>query len=124
MSEFYNPDASSMNENTLITFLRSPITGDITEVPGISSKNAKILSYGDNEFNKITNTFQLIGVCLQLKQKRNGEYITCKQHCDLFKTYLANKGITNNKDTIVMAIVEKLGTMFPGMYDMYDNEEI
>lgn len=120
MSTSYDPSKSNLSTNTLVDWLRLPISGDLEEVPGISKNNAKILSYGDNEFNKIKNTFQLIGVCLQLKQTHDNELITCSKHCDLFKQYLTNKGITNSKDTIVRSIIEKINTMFPGIYDIED----
>ncbi len=115
----YNPNGSSMSTNSLVDFLRNPITGDIQEVPGISKNNAQILSYGDNEYTQIKNTFQLIGVCLTLKHTKDGELINCKDHCNLIKKYLTNKGIKSNKDTITLALVEKLNTMFPGLYN-YD----
>ena len=76
----YNPNGSSMSTNSLVDFIRNPITGDIQEVPGISKNNAQILSYGDNEYTQIKNTFQLIGVCLTLKHTKDGELINCKDH--------------------------------------------
>mgnify|MGYP003403120698 CR=1 FL=1 len=112
----YDPSKSNISTNTLIDWLRLPINGDITEVPGISKNNAKILSYGSNEYDKIKNTYQLLGLCLQLKQTQGDELITCKQHCDLIKKYLINKGVINNRDTITQAIIEKLNINFPGMY--------
>lgn len=116
MAYEYDPSKSNISTNTLVDWLRLPITGDITEVPGISKNNAKLLSLGSNEYDQIKNTFQLIGVVLQLKHSKENELIDCKKHCDLFKQYLINKGITNNRDTIVQAVIEKINIYFPGMY--------
>ncbi len=127
MSEnLYMPSQSQISENSLADFLRSPIIGDLIEVPGISPSNAKLLNRGGDVTDRITNTYQLIGKFLMLKtlDKETNSYITQKQHCNAFYDYLKNKGITSHRHSIVLAIAEKANTLLPGIYDandFYDN---
>jgi hypothetical protein len=118
--EEYNPANSKISEDTLINFLRSPLTGEITEIPGIGPSQAILLARGD-VCDQITNSFQLIGKFLLLKKKDENselnEFIESNDHCKLFYNYLKNKGIKSHRNDIVMAIAEKTNTMFPGMYD-------
>lgn len=64
MSDGYDPQKSRVAEDTLADFLRAPLTGDLTEVPGIGKAAVGKLAEGDD---KIENTFQLIGQFLLLK---------------------------------------------------------
>ena len=116
----YNPASSKISENTLVDFLRLPLSGNILEIPGIGSKQAILLSRGDIG-DQITNSFQLIGKFLLMKVKdQNSDedtFIDPQEHCKLFYNYLKNKGITTSRNDIVMAIAEKTNIMFPGMYD-------
>ena len=57
----YDPSRSKVSDSTMTDFLRSQITGDLTEVPGIGPAAQKVLASGDDDSEKITNTFQLIG---------------------------------------------------------------
>ncbi len=66
MSDGYDPQKSRVAEDTLADFLRAPLTGDLTEVPGIGNAAVGKLAEGD-ENEKVTNTFQLIGKFLMLK---------------------------------------------------------
>ncbi len=115
----YNPGQSQISSDSLADFLRCPITGEITEVPGISPKQAKVLSLGGDSSERITNTFQLIGKFLQLKtlDEQTGLPINSQEHCDAFWKYLKYKGITSHRTGIVQAIAEKTNTMIPGIYD-------
>lgn len=118
----YDPNQSNVSETTLADFMRAPLTGNITEVPGIGASTAALLAKGGMEHDRITNTFQLIGVFLLLKTE-NAELnrpITRRQHCDAFWMYLKNKGISRSRDSIVMAIAEKTNTMIAGLYDFND----
>ena len=42
-------------------FQRAQLSGDLAEVPGIGPAAIKKLAAGDNEDDRVTNTFQLIG---------------------------------------------------------------
>ena len=97
----YDPSKSRISDDILADFLRSPITGDITEVPGITRTVANKLSSCDE---KITNTFQLIGKFLLLKTKNKNNYITGVEHCKLFYDWLQEIGIKYYIDDIVMCI--------------------
>jgi hypothetical protein len=117
--ELYDPEKSRISEDALADFLRSTLTGDLTEVPGISRCAIRKLAAGDE---KITNTFQLIGKFLLLKTNigKTDEIINSKQHCDEFFNWLKLKGIQSYRSDIVMCIAEKTNTMVPGMYDAYE----
>lgn len=120
----YNPKNSNINETTMADFIRLPLTGDLTEVPGISQKQAKLLKMGGDVGDRITNTFQLIGKFLSFKtfNDETGEYISSQEHCDKFIDYLKHKGINSFVIGIVNAIAEKSNTAFPGIYDFADFE--
>ena len=117
----YNPNNSQLSDTNLADFLRSEITGDLLEVPGISNKQIILLNRGGDITDQITNTHQLIGKFLMLKMlnENTNKPITSQEHCDKFLKYLKNKGITSHRNDIVMAIAEKTNTMFPGLYDPY-----
>lgn len=42
-------------------FLRGKISGDLSEIPGIGPAAIKKLNVADDDDERITNTFQLIG---------------------------------------------------------------
>jgi hypothetical protein len=121
-SDGYDPGKSRVAEDTLADFLRAPLTGVLTEVPGIGPAAARNLGEGDDPEDRITNTFQLIGKFLMLKvnDDETGEPLDCRSHCDAFWLYLKSKGISSYRSGIVMAIAEKVNTMVPGVYDATD----
>lgn len=107
--EYYHPLKSRINSETLDDFLRSPITGDLLEVPGIGPGTKKILVE-----NGITTTFMLIGKYLSLKD----ETVDTVEHADRF--YLWLKSIDFPKSGIFIvthAMSEKMNLYFPGIYD-------
>lgn len=114
----YHPKDSYLTDESLITFLRSPVYGPLTDVPGIGTKMAKQLAKGDEP---ITNTYQLIGKFLMLKtiNRETNEPIDCAHHCDKFWQWLRAKGVDTHRSDIVMAIAEKANIMIPGVYDAY-----
>lgn len=66
MSDGYDPQKSRVAEDTLADFLRAPLTGDLTEVPGIGPAAVTKLAAGEDS-ESVENTFQLIGKFLMLK---------------------------------------------------------
>lgn len=66
MSDGYDPQKSRVAEDALADFLRAPLTGDLTEVPGIGPAAVTKLADGE-EGDSVANTFQLIGKFLMLK---------------------------------------------------------
>ncbi|CAM9805534.1 unnamed protein product, partial [Hapterophycus canaliculatus] len=62
----YDPKRSKVSDDKLAEFIRSTITGDVTEVPGIGSRGAEILAEGEGD-DRVTNTYQLIGKFLALR---------------------------------------------------------
>uniref|UniRef100_A0A7S2V4V0 Uncharacterized protein n=1 Tax=Fibrocapsa japonica TaxID=94617 RepID=A0A7S2V4V0_9STRA len=125
MAEGYDPKRSSISEDALATFLRNPITGDITQVPGIGKAAAAALASADDD-EPITNSFQLIGKFLLMKgpDTEEGE-VDCVMHCNKFWYYLKSKGVNSHRSGIVHAIAEKINTMIPGIYDsdVFEDED-
>ncbi|KAL3670057.1 hypothetical protein V7S43_005427 [Phytophthora oleae] len=120
MADGYDPQKSRVAEDTLADFLRAPLTGDLTEVPGIGKAAVAKLGASDDGEDAVTNTFQLIGKFLMLKanlEEDADDVIDCAAHCDAFWFWLKSKGITAYRSGIVMAIAEKVNTMLPGIYD-------
>ncbi|CEG44843.1 hypothetical protein L914_07744 [Plasmopara halstedii] len=123
MADGYDPQKSRVAEDTLADFLRAPLTGDLTEVPGIGKAAVTKLAGSDDGTEAVTNTFQLIGKFLLLKANSDDDgddVIDCAAHCDAFWFWLKSKGITAYRSGIVMAIAEKVNTMLPGIYDAAD----
>ncbi|KAF1316005.1 hypothetical protein FI667_g15694, partial [Globisporangium splendens] len=115
----YDPQKSRVAEDTLADFLRAPLTGDLTEVPGIGPAAVTKLAAGEDS-DQVENTFQLIGKFLLLKKnsdENDDGLLDCAAHCDAFWFWLKSKGITAYRSGIVMAIAEKVNTMLPGIYD-------
>eukprot|EP00559_Dactyliosolen_fragilissimus_P008778 CAMPEP_0184856594 /NCGR_PEP_ID=MMETSP0580-20130426/1772_1 /TAXON_ID=1118495 /ORGANISM="Dactyliosolen fragilissimus" /LENGTH=114 /DNA_ID=CAMNT_0027351697 /DNA_START=146 /DNA_END=493 /DNA_ORIENTATION=- len=107
-------------------FQRGIITGDLQEVPGIGPAAAKKLAQSENEDEKITNTFQLIGKFLMMKGPDSGDHVvTSTEHMEKFWFFLQEKGISAHRSAIVKAIAEKMNSMIPGIYDasVYDSDD-
>lgn len=118
MAQTYDPRRSNVKEESLATFIRAPITGDLTEVPGIGKAAVSALSSGDDPNEKITNTYQLIGKYLMLKGPDDGENkVSCVEHCDKFWAFLQSKGVNAYRSGIVQCIAEKCNILLPGIYD-------
>lgn len=117
-SQAYDPRRSNVKEEALAEFIRAPITGELTEVPGIGPKAAEALASGDDPNEKITNTYQLLGKYLMLKGPDDGEHtVSCVEHCDKFWAFLQSKGVNSYRSGIVQCIAEKCNILLPGIYD-------
>eukprot|EP00752_Nemacystus_decipiens_P005202 g4721.t1 len=113
----YDPKRSKVSDDKLAEFIRSAITGEITEVPGIAERGAEILAEGEGD-DVVTNTYQLIGKFLALRGPDKGDHeVDSVEHCDKFWYWLQAKGINSNRSGIVNAIAEKVNTWIPGIYD-------
>ena len=107
--EGFNPERSQISQNTLANFIQSSISGDLTEVPGVGPKIARILSK-----NGVNTTYQLFALFLGLKDKK----VETVEHCDRFFYKLQEFGIAKvNITSIVEAVAQKLDISFPGLYD-------
>ncbi|CAM9138687.1 unnamed protein product [Phaeothamnion confervicola] len=113
----YDPKRSKINDDKLAEFIRSPITGDITEVPGIADGARTKLAAGEGD-DKVTNTYQLIGKFLALKGPDSKDHkVDSVEHCDKFWYWLQSKEVNSHRSGIVNAIAEKVNTWMPGTYD-------
>jgi hypothetical protein len=104
----YHPNRTSVRDDILYDFIRAPITGKLTEVPGIGEKGVEKLREAG-----ITTTYELIGEFLKLK----GEGVETVEHCDRFWYFLQNAGININRASIVKSIAIKVDCMIGGVYD-------
>jgi len=63
-AEGYDPRRSKVSDDTFASFQRDALSGELTDVPGIGPAAAKKLGQigdGETEFDRVTNTYQLIG---------------------------------------------------------------
>jgi hypothetical protein len=126
-AEGYDPKRSKVSDDTLNDFLRAPLSGLLSEVPGIGPATIKKLADSElAEDEKITNTFQLIGKFMMLKgPDAEGSKVESFEHMEKFWYFLQNRGISSHRGAIVRSIAEKMNTMMPGIYDAdaYDDDE-
>jgi len=102
----------------------TPITGDLSEVPGIGPAAIRKLQELDDDNEKITNTFQLFGKFLMLKGPDSDDHqVGSIEHTQKFWEFLKNRGISSHRSAIVKAIAEKSATFFSGIYDAADFED-
>lgn len=105
----FDPNRSATNPDKLAEFIQAPITGVLTEVPGIGPVTEKALKAAG-----ISTTWALIGKYLTLK----GEGVESVEHCDRFFYWLDEVGASKgHRSAIVQAIAQKQDITFPGIYD-------
>jgi len=112
MPEF-NPNKTHISDGAMNVWLNSPVSDDITQVPGIGDANARVL-----QEQGVHTTFQLMAVFLSLK----GPEVGSVELCERFYQTLVNYGIKAKRGEIVVAIAQKLNNSFPGLYkpEMYE----
>jgi hypothetical protein len=112
----YNPIGLRVSDDALVTFLRTPLSGDLTEIPGLGASTAQVLARGTDP---VTTSHQLIGVYLTMRSADLDtlEVISMAQHCDRFWNWLKLKGVNSYRNEIVSCVAEKANTMMPGLYD-------
>ena len=106
-------------------FLHSNITGELTEVPGIGPAAKAALARHEDETERITNTYQLIGKFLMLKgPDRGDEKVDSIEHNDKFWYFLKSRGVSAYRSGIVQCIARKCGSFMPGIYDptLYESD--
>lgn len=109
MSQPFHPEMSRVNSDTLADFIRAPLQGHLSEVPGIGPGTEKILRQ-----NGINTSFGLIGKFLMLRE----EGVDSIEHAERFYLWLKSIGTpTGFRGGIVVCICEKVNVMFPGTYD-------
>ena len=124
-AEGYDPRRSKDSDDKMAAWATAPISGDLTEVPGIGPAAVKKLAEADEGPDKITNTFQLFGKFLMLKGPgHEGEtMVEPIEHTQKFWEFLKNRGISSHRSAIVRCIAEKSATFFNGIYDANDYED-
>jgi hypothetical protein len=109
------------------TWRQTPITGILSEVPGIGPAVIKQFADCDEGPDRITNTYQLFGKFLMLKGPGHGDEIMVEpfEHTQKFWEFLKNRGISSHRSAIVKAVAEKSATFFSGIYDAnaYDDDD-
>lgn len=105
----YYPEDSRVSNEALCDFLRTPLSGDLLEVPGVGPATANLLR---NE--GISTSFALIGKYLMMKQ----EGVGTMENADRFYFWLKSIGTDKRYTaTIVHCIAEKINLTFVGIYD-------
>ncbi|CAM9587817.1 unnamed protein product [Ectocarpus sp. 8 AP-2014] len=101
----------------LEAFKKAPITGLLSEVPGIGPTAVGLLGEGEGD-DCVKNTFQLIGKFLVLRgSNEDGQLIDCVEHCDNFYWWLESKDVDAHRGRIVQCIAVKANLSYPGIYD-------
>ncbi len=103
----FEPLATNLSDGTLSAFLKAPISGDLQQVPGVGQKTAEKL-----EAAGVSNTFQLFGKYLSLKAG------SVKQHHSAMYEWLVEIGISTHRNTIVLALAQRMDVTFPGIFDL------
>jgi hypothetical protein len=105
----YDPQRSVIAPDKLAEFIQAPITGDLTEVPGVGPATQKAMIAAG-----VTTTYALIGKYLMLKDAG----VESVEHCDRFFYWLDDIGASKgHRSSIVQAIAQKQDITFPGIYD-------
>ncbi|CAN0417172.1 unnamed protein product [Pylaiella littoralis] len=114
----FDPKKSQVSKKKLADFIRLQLGGNLTEVPGVGDEAVKRLATGEG-VERVTNTYQLIGMFLALRGPDKGDdhQVDTKEHCEKFWNWLKSKGINSNRSGIVTAIAEKVNIWIPGIYD-------
>jgi len=122
----YDPKRSRVSDDTMADFQRGRLSGDLSEVPGIGPAAIRKLGVGENDDDRVTNTYQLIGKFLMLKgPDDDGGKVQSRMHMEKFWYWLQEKEISSHRSAIVKAIAEKVNGMMPGIYDAtaYDSDD-
>ena len=105
----YNPNRSRTDPDKLAEFIQKPITGKLTEVPGLGDVTEKLLKE-----EGITTTYQLFGKFLMLKD----EGVESVELCDRFWYWLESINTpVGYRGSIVQAVACRLDATYPGLYD-------
>ena len=104
----YHPSNSTTSSAGLASWLKSPITGDIKQVPGVGPRSAEKLREAG-----ITSTEGLIGKFLMMKDQDTAPV----EHCERFYLYLRSVGVNAHRADVVQSVAERAATMLPGIYD-------
>lgn len=103
----FDPHSTKMEEDVLTKFLHNPLTGDLSEVPGIGDKNKEhfmnLNKETEGKFHNVMNSWQLMGVYMRLKE----DNMTGADLCNKFWHWLKVVGINSGRNHIVRSIAEK-----------------
>ncbi|GBG26083.1 Hypothetical Protein FCC1311_023032 [Hondaea fermentalgiana] len=108
----FDANRSMVNEDALAAFLASPITGNITEVPGIGDGAKRLLARSFGNESSVTTTYQLIGKFLTLRKAGMSQ----QDHLDAMWHWLKDRNINAFRSGIVLCVAEKCNLMIPGIY--------
>mmetsp|Transcript_21604 Transcript_21604/g.31953 ORF Transcript_21604/g.31953 Transcript_21604/m.31953 type:complete len:125 (+) Transcript_21604:117-491(+) len=121
MADGYDPNKSKVSDDKMQDWLKSQVTDELEDVPGIGPKAAQKLAEGDES---ITNCYQLFGKFLMLRGPDSAEHkVESMEHAEKFWQWLKAKGISAHRSAIVKAIAEKSATFFHGIYDATEWED-
>lgn len=107
MSTGFDLNRSKISEDTLATFIASPLGEELLDVPGVgASTKAKLIEHD------ITTSYQLISMYLRVC----GGGMTNSERLDAFWYYLKELNVPGGtRSSIVYAVAEKVSTMIPDL---------
>lgn len=105
----FDPARSRVSPHSLAEFIRAPLQGKLSEVPGVGQATERALRNAG-----VSTTFQLVGQYLMLKEEGVGPV----EHADRFYYWLSSLGSPAGfRAGVVQCIAEKMNVTFPGIYD-------
>ena len=116
--EVFDPSKSTTTPETLDKFLKAPLTGNLTEIPGIGEVHSGVLMKATMPLQgcpdiHIRTSYQLFGAYLGCRQHG----MTVKMHHDTFFNWLFEIGVHGQRNTIVDAIARRCSLMDPSLYN-------
>jgi hypothetical protein len=108
-----------VSTETMDFWLTSNVTGNLIDVPGIDFEAVEKLNTAEDEYDRITDTHQLLGKYLQLHGPGK---ISLSQLNKKFEYFLEAKGIYSHRSIIVFAVAQKVLAFFPGFHEGEDDE--
>jgi hypothetical protein len=121
MNDGYDPRKSKVSDDAMNFWIHSGVTGKLQEVPGIGAAAMKKLADHEDEFERITNTHQLLGKYLQLYGPGKVSIVELNKK---FFHFLKERGVTSHRNTIVLAVSKKVPPCFPGFHGEDDEEDV
>lgn len=114
-SGHYHPENSKVTDNALAEFVRSPLSGNLLDVPGLGPATAELL-----KAEGVHTSFQLVGKFLSFKDANVDSLLLCETFYQWLCELNTPKGF---RAGIVHALAEKINICFPGIYDVSAYDE-
>lgn len=111
---WFDKSKSQVTDDALVRFLTGDYPSELTDIPGIGSANAALLSVSCEGDPPVRNAYNLLGRFLDMVVTDDPEVPVPMQFaCDAFTNYLSRRGISSHRADIVHCMSEKVAIMLP-----------